>query len=41
LQMMAGGDELDELAVELDLISKGDTGKMGEAEHRIAEQLEQ
>jgi simple sugar transport system ATP-binding protein len=40
LQMMAGGEELDELAVELDLISKRDPGQMGEMEHRIAEELE-
>jgi simple sugar transport system ATP-binding protein len=40
LQMMAGGEELDELAVELDLISKRDPGQVGEIEHRIAEELE-
>jgi len=40
LQMMAGGEELDELAVELDLISKRDPGQMGEIEHRVAEELE-
>jgi simple sugar transport system ATP-binding protein len=40
LQMMAGGAELDELAVELDLISKRDPGQAGEIEHRVAEQLE-
>jgi simple sugar transport system ATP-binding protein len=40
LQMMAGGEELDELAVELDLISKRDPGQAGEMEHRIAEELE-
>jgi simple sugar transport system ATP-binding protein len=40
LQMMAGGEELDELAVELNLISKRDPGQMGEIEHRVAEELE-
>jgi simple sugar transport system ATP-binding protein len=40
LQMMAGGEELDELAVELDLISKRDPGQAGEIEHRIAGELE-
>jgi simple sugar transport system ATP-binding protein len=40
LQMMAGGAELDELAVELDSISKRDPGQVGEIEHRVAEQLE-
>ena len=40
LQMMAGGAELDELAVELNLISKRDPGQVGEIEHRVAEQLE-
>jgi simple sugar transport system ATP-binding protein len=40
LQMMAGGEELDELAVELDLISKRDPAQMDEMEQRIAEELE-
>jgi simple sugar transport system ATP-binding protein len=40
LQMMAGGEELDELKVELDLISKRDTGQAGDLEHRVAEELE-
>jgi simple sugar transport system ATP-binding protein len=40
LQMMAGGEELDELAVELDLISKRDPGQMGDIEHRVAQELE-
>jgi simple sugar transport system ATP-binding protein len=40
LQMMAGGEELDELKVELDLISKRETGQAGEIEHRVAEELE-
>jgi len=40
LQMMAGGEELDELAVELDLIAKRDSGPMSELEHRVAEDLE-
>jgi simple sugar transport system ATP-binding protein len=40
LQMMAGGEELDELAVELDLISKRDPGQMGDIEHRVARELE-
>src|SRR5712672_1645889 len=41
LQMMAGGEELDELAVELDLIAKRDSGPMSELEHRVAEGLEE
>jgi simple sugar transport system ATP-binding protein len=40
LQMMAGGEELDQLAVELDLISKRDSGHVGEIEHLVAEQLD-
>jgi simple sugar transport system ATP-binding protein len=40
LQMMAGGEELDELAVELDLISKREPGQAGEFEHRVAKELE-
>ena len=36
----AGGEELDELAVELDLIAKRDSGPMSELEHRVAEDLE-
>jgi simple sugar transport system ATP-binding protein len=40
LQMMAGGEELDELAVELNLISKRDPGQAGEIEHRVAEELD-
>jgi simple sugar transport system ATP-binding protein len=40
LQMMAGGEELDELAVELDLISKRDPGQVGDIEHRVAQELE-
>jgi simple sugar transport system ATP-binding protein len=40
LQMMAGGEELDELAVELDLISKREPGQVGEMEHRVAEELD-
>jgi simple sugar transport system ATP-binding protein len=40
LQMMAGGEELDELAVELDLISKREPGQAGEMEHRVAEELD-
>ena len=40
LQMMAGGEELDELAVELDLISKRDPGQIDEMEKRIGEELE-
>ena len=39
LGMMAGGEELEELAVELDLIAKRDTGPTGELEHRVAEEL--
>src|ERR1700739_3913603 len=40
LQMMAGGEELDELAVELDLISKREPGQAGEIEHRVAKELD-
>jgi len=39
LQMMAGGEELEALAVELDLIAKRDAGPAGQAEHRAAEDL--
>lgn len=37
---MAGGEELDESAVELDLISMRDPAKMSEMEHRIVEEFE-
>jgi simple sugar transport system ATP-binding protein len=40
LQMMAGGEELEELAVELDLIAKRDPSEAGKLEHRAAEELE-
>jgi simple sugar transport system ATP-binding protein len=40
LQMMAGGEELEELAVELDLISKRDPSEAAKYEHRIAEELD-
>jgi simple sugar transport system ATP-binding protein len=39
LQMMAGGEELEALAVELDLIAKRDSGPAKEIEHRVAEEL--
>ncbi len=39
LQMMAGGEELEALAVELDLIAKRDTSSAGALEHRAAEEL--
>src|ERR1700739_879460 len=40
LQMMAGGEELDELAVELDLISKRDPGQAGEFGNRAGQKRE-
>src|SRR5246500_5106262 len=40
LQMMAGGEELEELAVELDLISKRDPSEAAKYEHRVAEELD-
>lgn len=40
LHMMAGGEELTELAVELDLIADRDSGPRSKLEHRIAEDLE-
>jgi simple sugar transport system ATP-binding protein len=40
LGLMAGGEELEALAVELDLIAKRDTGPTGAMEHHIAEELE-
>jgi simple sugar transport system ATP-binding protein len=40
LQMMAGGEELEELAVELDLIAKRDPSEAGKLEHRVAEELD-
>ena len=39
LQMMAGGEELEALAVELDLIARRDAGPSGQLEHRAAEDL--
>ncbi len=39
LQMMAGGEELEALAVELDLISKKDPTSAGRMEHGVAEEL--
>jgi simple sugar transport system ATP-binding protein len=40
LQMMAGGEELEELAVELDLIAKRDPSEAGKLEHRVAKELD-
>jgi hypothetical protein len=40
LQMMAGAEELEELAVELDLIAKRDPSEAGKLEHRVAEELD-
>lgn len=40
LGLMAGGEELEALAVELDLIAKRDTGPASALEHHIAEELE-
>jgi simple sugar transport system ATP-binding protein len=40
LQMMAGGEELEELGVELDLIAKRDPSEAGKLEHEIAEELD-
>jgi simple sugar transport system ATP-binding protein len=40
LQMMAGGEELEELAVELDLIAKRDPSEAGKLEHQVAEELD-
>ncbi len=37
--MMAGGEELERLAVELDLIAKRDTGPVSALEHHAAEDL--
>jgi len=39
LGMMAGGEELEKLAVELDLIAKRDTGPVSAIEHHVAEDL--
>jgi simple sugar transport system ATP-binding protein len=39
LGMMAGGEELEKLAVELDLIAKRDTGPVSALEHHAAEDL--
>jgi simple sugar transport system ATP-binding protein len=39
LGLMAGGEELEALAVELDLIAKRDTGPVSEIEHHVAEDL--
>jgi simple sugar transport system ATP-binding protein len=41
LQMMAGGEELEALAVELDLISKKDPTSAAQMEHQVAENLHQ
>jgi simple sugar transport system ATP-binding protein len=38
--MMAGGEELEELAVELDLIAKRDPSEAGKLEQRVAEELD-
>jgi len=40
LQMMAGGEELEELAVELDLIAKRDPSEAGKLEHQVAKELD-
>jgi simple sugar transport system ATP-binding protein len=40
LQMMAGGEELEELAIELDLIAKRDPSEVGELGHQVAEELD-
>ena len=39
LGMMAGGEELEKLAVELELIAKRDTGPVSAIEHHVAEDL--
>jgi simple sugar transport system ATP-binding protein len=39
LGMMAGGEELEKLAVELELIGKRDTGPVSAIEHHVAEDL--
>jgi len=41
LQMMAGGEELEELSVELELISKRDPTEAGKLEHEVAKVLEE
>jgi simple sugar transport system ATP-binding protein len=41
LQMMAGGEELEALAVELDLIAKKDPTSAAQMEHQAAENLHQ
>ena len=38
--MMAGGEELEELAIELDLIAQRDPSEAGKLEHRVAEELD-
>jgi simple sugar transport system ATP-binding protein len=40
LQMMAGGEELEELSVELELIAKRDPTEAGKLEHEVAKVLE-
>jgi len=40
LQMMAGGEELEELAVELELIAKRDSPEAGKLEQQVAKVLE-
>jgi simple sugar transport system ATP-binding protein len=40
LQMMAGGEELEELAVELDLIAMRHPSEAGKLEHGVAEELD-
>jgi simple sugar transport system ATP-binding protein len=40
LQMTAGGKELEELAVELDLIAKRHPSEVGKLKHRVAEELD-
>ncbi|MBV8330793.1 MAG: sugar ABC transporter ATP-binding protein [Verrucomicrobia bacterium] len=41
LQMMAGGEELEELSVELELIAKRDPTEAGKLEHEVAKVLEE
>src|SRR4029077_10432732 len=40
LQMMAGGEELEELGVDLDLIAKRDPSEAGTSEQQVPEELE-
>jgi simple sugar transport system ATP-binding protein len=40
LQMMAGGEELEALSIELNLIAQKDPSKAAQIEHRVAEELQ-